>query len=230
MEIIELLAHRKNYGAQRSENSIKYIVFHYTGNSGDKAKSNAVYYSRELNPHVSAHYFVDDDSIYQSVPDLFTAYSVGGSKYVSCGTTGGGKMYGVISNTNSISIEMCGTGSGTTSSKRTMENAIWLCQKLMHKYGVPIDHVYRHFDVTGKMCPAFLIANSDWESFKAKIVINGGTSSMDNTPTPAFKDSVEWAVRNGIIKGTVDGDLRLHSNITVEKMCEMLHRFHDKNF
>lgn len=44
---------------------IKYIVVHYTGNNGDTAYSNTNYFRSYRG--ASAHYFVDDKSIWQSV-------------------------------------------------------------------------------------------------------------------------------------------------------------------
>lgn len=47
----------------------------------------------------------------------------------------------------------------------------------------------------------------------------------DNIPSPAHKESVEWAVENGILSGNVDGDLMLHQPLTREQFCTMLHRY-----
>lgn len=48
---------------------------------------------------------------------------------------------------------------------------------------------------------------------------------VNNVPSPAHKDAVEWAVKNGIIKGNQNGDLGLAQNITKQQMCTMLYRF-----
>ena len=64
MEIKTLIANRNNYGSSRDTSDIKYIVIHYTGNNGDKAVSNAKYFhNNEVG--VSAHYFIDENEIYQ---------------------------------------------------------------------------------------------------------------------------------------------------------------------
>ena len=59
------LAHRANYGVRRGK--IEWIVMHYTANDGDSGMSNARYFQKALNPVASAHYFVDDREIVQSV-------------------------------------------------------------------------------------------------------------------------------------------------------------------
>lgn len=47
---------------------------------------------------------------------------------------------------------------------------------------------------------------------------------MDNNPSPAHKEGVEWARKNGILTGDAKGDLMLSQNITRQQMCTMLFR------
>lgn len=163
------LAHRNNYGSARNLDKIKYIVIHYTGNDGDHDESNANYFNAYRG--VSAHYFVDDDSITQSVPDGNVAWAVGGSKWNDCPQTGGGKWYGKCTNNNSISIELCDTvrdgKSGFT--EKTLQNAADLAKLLMKKYNISIENVIRHFDVNGKHCPAPMMNSKVWAAFKARL-------------------------------------------------------------
>lgn len=49
-------------------------------------------------------------------------------------------------------------------------------------------------------------------------------AALDNTPSPAHKAGVEWAVANGILTGGKDGDLRLSEPVTRQQMCTMLYR------
>lgn len=48
---------------------------------------------------------------------------------------------------------------------------------------------------------------------------------MDNTPSPAHKEGVEWAAKNGILTGNSEGDLMLSQPVTRQQMCTMLYRF-----
>ena len=150
------LANKENYGGRRDTAKIKYIVVHYTGNDGDTDENNGKYFKNNK-VGASAHYFVDSDSVTQSVADNFVAWSVGGKKYANCNTTGGGKFYGKCTNENSISVELCDdVKNGTVyPSKATIENAVALVKELMRKYKIPVANVIRHFDVTGKACPAY---------------------------------------------------------------------------
>lgn len=168
------IAHRANYGSKRALSRIKYIVWHYTANDGDSDEGNGNYFANNI-VQASAHYFVDGDSVTQSVPDDYVAYSVGGNKYSNCNKTGGGKFYGQCTNANSISIELCDEVRNGKSdfSASTIENAIELTKILMKKHNVDINHVIRHFDVTGKQCPLPLVDNAKWKEIKNKITERG---------------------------------------------------------
>ena len=48
---------------------------------------------------------------------------------------------------------------------------------------------------------------------------------MDNTPSPAHKEGVDWAVKNGILTGDSAGDLKLKEPVTRQQLCTMLYRF-----
>ena len=220
--IKEQLANSGNYGGSRNASQIRYLVYHYTGNDGDRAANNAKYFQNNI-VKASAHYFVDDTTVWRSVPDLKVAWSVGGSKYANADKTGGGTMYGVISNTNSLSIEMCDTirNGVSQASEATLSNAAALGRALMEKYGIPIENVYRHFDVTGKHCPSYLVNAQKWAEFKKRLEVK----IMDNTPSPAHKEGVEWAIANGILTGNSEEDLMLSQPVTRQQMCTMLYRF-----
>lgn len=169
----EQLAASGNYGGSRNASQIRYLVYHYTGNDGDKAANNAAYFQNNI-VKASAHYFVDDTAVYLSVPELKIAWSVGGNKYDNADKTGGGTMYGIITNTNSISIEMCDTirNGVYQASEATLANAAALGRALMKKYGIPIENVYRHFDVTGKHCPSYLVNAQKWAEFKERLTMD----------------------------------------------------------
>lgn len=218
----EQLANPGNYGGSRNASQIRYLVYHYTGNDGDRAANNAKYFQNNI-VKASAHYFVDDTTVWRSVPDLKVAWSVGGSKYANAHKTGGGTMYGVITNTNSLSIEMCDTirNGVYQASEATLANAAALGRALMEKYDIPIENVYRHFDVTGKHCPSYLVNAQKWAEFKKRLEVK----IMDNTPSGAHKEGVEWAIANGILTGNSEGDLMLSQPVTRQQMCTMLYRF-----
>lgn len=146
-------------------NVVKYIIIHYTGNNTDSAKNNAIYFNGG-NRNASAHYFVDDASIYQVVKDNKGAWHIGNSKTAP-------------NNKNSLGIEMCCKNGVVT--EKTEENTLQLVKYLMKKYNVPIANVRTHAEVTnyGKTCPNWS-ANSwqRWKNFKNKLVSSSTTTSI----------------------------------------------------
>ena len=151
-----MLAHNTNYGAKRNTNKIKYIVIHYTGVDGDIDTNNVKYFQRTANIKASAHYFVDSDSITQSVPDNYTAYHCGAKNY----------KHKTCRNANSIGIEICDEikDGRMYPKQQTIENVLLLTEELMKKYNVPKENVIRHYDVTGKLCPAYWVDNTKWKN------------------------------------------------------------------
>ena len=156
MDIRKYPAYAGNVGGTRAASGIRYIVIHYTGNDGDTAMNNAEYYASNV-VKTSAHYFVDANEIVQSVDDLRIAWAVGGKKYPSCPQTGGGTLHGRCLNANSISIELSDAKKDGVyaPSAKTVAQALELTKALMKKYNIPASNVIRHFDVTGKLCPAY---------------------------------------------------------------------------
>ena len=149
---------------------IKYIVIHYVGALGG-AEANCKYYASQY-VGASAHYYVGfAGEIWQSVEDKNIAWHCGAKKYV----------HPECRNSNSLGIELCvrNKGSQAADSKdwyfedETVQSAIELTKYLMAKYNVPADHVIRHYDVTGKICPNPYVYNHTkhtWEAFKAALI------------------------------------------------------------
>ena len=178
------LANKSNYGSKRALSSIKKIVIHYTGNDGDTDENNGKYFKNNI-VSASAHYFVDDDSVTQSVPDDYVAWSVGGKKYANCASTGGGKYYGIATNANTLNIEICDdVKNGVVyPSAATIQNAIEFTKVKMTEYNLSKEDVIRHFDVTGKSCPAYWVDDAKWiAEFWDKL---SGTTITTTTTTPS---------------------------------------------
>lgn len=153
-------------------NNPKYLVFHYVGAQSSTAANNATYFFTG-DRQASAHYFVDDNEIWQSVEDLNGAWSVGNTRTE-------------VNNQNSINIEMCCMGPNLLVTEKTENNAIELGAYLMKKYNIPIQNVRTHYEVTAKskLCPNF--ANtSRWENFKKKLQakLNNITAPINNSNT-----------------------------------------------
>ena len=185
-----------NYG---TGNEHKYIILHYTGNKGDTAKNNVDYFYGG-NRNASAHFFVDDTSIWQSVEEFNYSWN--------CGDGGG--SYG-ITNRNTLAIEMCCQSNGEVSAT-TENNTIELVKYLMYKYNIPIERVVRHYDASRKVCPNWSANNwSRWNNFKNKLA-----NAQEDDEEVAIKDvfcekwylktyqDVDKAVKSGTFKNGYD--------------------------
>ena len=171
----------------------KFIVVHYTGNVTDTAKANANYF-KSVNRGASAHYFVDDNDIYQVVRDKDAAWAVGKLYNKSVA-----KLWGICTNYNSISVELCSVGGEIT--EQTQNNAAELIKSLMRKYNIPIDNVVRHYDVCGKQCPGWSgwygSDSSKWVAFLKKV--GGSQPQPTPTPTPTTHYDAYYSVKAGKI-------------------------------
>ena len=233
----EQLAASGNYGGSRTASQIQYLVIHYTANDGDRAANNAAYFQNNV-VKSSAHYFVDDTTVYRSVPDLKIAWAVGGKKYNNTHLTGGGSMHGIVTNTNSISVELCDTVRNNVyqATEATLENAVSLCKQLMALYHIPVENVYRHFDVTGKFCPSYFIDAEKWRTFKHRLEDEMTQAEFDSmmddwlrrrsamAPSDTSADARTWAEEHGIINGFSDGSKQYKSFCTREQLAMILHR------
>lgn len=162
-----LQADSSNFYSGRGGNSIKYIVVHYTAGNGDTAMNNAQYFHNNSGLQASAHYFVDEHSVVQSVRDTDGAWHCGGPLESSHHP-----LHNICMNRNSLGVEMCSdvVGGKYTITQQTVDRAVDLVKYLMAKYGIDVDHVVRHYDVTGKLCPEPWVRDeSQWRAFKARL-------------------------------------------------------------
>lgn len=209
MEIKTKLSNRANCGGKRTS-PIAYIVVHYTANYGDTAKNNADYFAREV-VKASAHYFVDESAVWQSVPDDRIAWHCGGSLQGS----GGHTYYGKCKNANSLGVEICMLDKQGRLRHGSIDNAAKLVRELMDKYGVPADRVIRHYDVTGKNCPAPMVSNMTlWRKFKDSLKEDDMIVYKKPADVPEWgRPTVDKLIRHGSIKPEPDGSVNLSSDL-----------------
>lgn len=194
---------------------IKYIVIHYTGSVGG-AESNAKYFAN-ADRGASAHYFVGySGEIWQSVEDKNIAWHCGSKNY----------KHKNCRNSNSIGIEMCTktTGSTRVADKNwffedaTVDAAVELTKELMKKYGVPKENILRHYDVTGKTCPAPYVFNSGkhtWSEFLQRISEEEDSMAKLNQPS---NEKIIWdflirVFGNPYGAAGIMGNLKAESNL-----------------
>lgn len=176
---------------------VKYIAIHYTAGSTSKAGSAENTRKVFLSRPASADFVVDDTTVIQINPDIKKYYCWAvGDKFN--GYTGGGRLSGLASNKNTISIEICSNlkkgasalypnHDGWYFSEEALNKAVELVKYLMKRYDIPKENVVRHYDITGKLCPGIIGWNDgilydnngksvgkrnnskEWEAFLAKI-------------------------------------------------------------
>ena len=213
-------ANKGQIPASRGSNPIKFIVVHYLG------------VPNADNPYLygggyGGHYNIKrDGSIYLAAnPKTAVVWQCGGGLQGS----GGHSFYQVCTNYNSIGIE-CGVAANTTArdlsgdsglwyfTEETQESLVWLVSKLMDEYGISFDHVIRHYDVTGKICPNPYVKNNNyktswtWTQFKnnlaqyrkdGTITIPNGNSNVPDPVVPTPTPTVQWKA-TGTATSTVD--------------------------
>ena len=146
-------AKKISYGGERPLSGVRYIVIHYTGNNGDTAKGNASYFHREDGNHRSAgaHFFVDQSgAVYQTIKLKYKAWAVGGD--IETRKNGAASLHGICTNTNSVSIELCDCAKKDPSAK--MIKAVRGVIDYIRESCPNAKTTVRHFDCTGKSCPA----------------------------------------------------------------------------
>ena len=185
----------------RGSNKIEFIVVHYLGvpNADNPNLYGGGY---------GGHYNIKrDGSIYKAAdPKTAVVWHCGGGLQGS----GGHSFYQICTNFNSIGIE-CGVCYTDTSVKdasgdsdqwyfttETQESLVWLVSKLMDEYGISADHVIRHYDVTGKICPNPYVKNNKlrtswtWEEFKSRLAEyrqSGGYATEGSAAAPVASDA-----------------------------------------
>lgn len=178
--------------------TIKYLAIHYTaGASSAPGRAKGMKAGWEKSKRASADFGVDDGTMVQFNPDPrnYKCWSVGDKKNPY---SGGGRLYGIATNANTISIEICSNlkkgydhnvvnHGGWYFTEAALDNAVRLAKILMRKFNIPIERVIRHYDVSGKICPSVLGWNdaaiytkdgkrtaeksnsSEWEKFKNRL-------------------------------------------------------------
>lgn len=149
-----------------NSNNPKYIVVHYVGAQSSTALNNCKYFAGG-DRGASAHYFVDDTSIWQCIEDKHGAWHVGNTRTE-------------VNNKNSIGIEMCCMGANLGVTEKTEANTVDLVKHLMAKYNIPVANVRTHYQVSGnsKVCPNWSANGwARWNNFKAKLTSSPASTS-----------------------------------------------------
>ena len=132
----------------------QYIVIHYTANPGSTAQQNRNYFENLKDTQetfASAQFVIGlEGEIIQCVPCNEMAYCSNSLNEIC------------------ISIEMCHPDDSGNFNDATYNSCVYLVARLMNYYHLDMDHLIRHYDVTGKECPKYFVEHPDrWDVFKA---------------------------------------------------------------
>lgn len=166
----------------RDGNRVEWIVLHYTANTyqPDLAKNECAAFADHY-VGASAHFFVDESEVWQSVAIEDTAWHCGDNPPSKNGAT----------NRNSIGIEMCVKYKNGVYSiaDKTVDNTLRLVLELLKTY--PNAKLCRHYDVTGKRCPMPWVDDpSLWEDFKNRVEENKPMTPSERKEFEALKSQV----------------------------------------
>ena len=201
----KIITNRSQLGGKRPLSAIKFIVIHDTANDKRGADAMAHYrYLQHTSRSGSAHYYVDDHEIVQTIDDSVVAWSVG-DKWARKNATRDD-----VTNYNSVSVELC-INEGIDKAK-AYQNVLWLTRQLMQKYHA---EVVRHFDATGKPCPSTWQANNwaQWWQFRKELI---------SMPSKWAEKDWNWAVDNHITDGS-----NSQGQCTREQVVSLLKRMYD---
>lgn len=205
---VDYAAPNRNLFSQNymSKEDVEFIVVHYWGssNSGRSLGSSLVNgYHNASYSNGMTQYVVGVEGAYRTTPDLFIAPHCGGDTH----TTERNPAWGTLNcrNKNSIGIEV---GNSYVNGKYVYErdaiiHTVGLVKALMIEYNVDVDHVYRHYDCTLKVCPSPFV-DDEYNSFN-----NPSAKSLDydmgqSQNWVAFKkalqsDTIDWGLFNDYI-------------------------------
>lgn len=199
MKIVDICKNNKPYcSSSRRGKWPAYIVVHYSGTPGASGKVLAERFAREYieenDRQSSAHYVVDGDTVYIAVPERLAAWHVGDGKPVRNylgyrhAKDWHSKHPDFCGNRCAIGIELAcdkrdrgsrrATDPDWIITGETLKTAAELCAEICAQREIPLDHILRHWDATGKPCPRPLVsipadtnnnADTRWAAFLSVI-------------------------------------------------------------
>lgn len=165
-------AKRISYGGLRLKRNIIGVALHWTEGSHDTAQNECDFFATGNDRYAGAHIFIDRaGKVGLSIPLKYTAYSVMSRGYTS------GAYDGILDNTNTVSIELCGCKVIIDSDKYSFEKAIPMSReqetalydvlKWIKKQCPNVHTFCRHYDIKHKPCPKYYVDNpEDWKQLK----------------------------------------------------------------
>lgn len=181
------------------QGKIQKIVVHWVGNANTSAIANRNYFNNLATTHktsASSHYIIGlNGEIIRCIPENEVAFHSG--------------SYSM--NRKSIGIEDCHPDWGGKFNDKTYNSLVELCADICRRYGLGINDIIRHYDVTGKDCPHYYVQNPiEWIDFKNKVAEKLGQNTTSSA-APQYEGSDEPVrkYKNGSTKEIIYADTSL---------------------
>ncbi|WP_261798788.1 N-acetylmuramoyl-L-alanine amidase family protein [Listeria monocytogenes] len=134
------------------------MVMHYTANPGASADNHRRYFRDLKDRYASAHIFIDDKEAICIIPLNEVAYHANERSCKLTALQASTSYYrGGNANLTSIGIEMCLDKNGNITAA-TFNRSVDVAAELCKTYDLTASDIIRHYDVTGKNCPAPWVA------------------------------------------------------------------------
>ena len=198
----KLLTPNKYSRPQIPLKNVTKIAVHYVGNPNTSAEANRNYFENQKNGgrYVSSHFIVGlQGEVIQCIPLDEIAYCTNQA------------------NSYSISIECCHPDSTGKFTEATEQSLAELCAYLLEKFGLGVDDIIRHYDVTGKQCPLY------WSPTKYQ------SAEVANGRFAAFKEKVRRLVKGASMDGNSEKDGGTDFRVRVLDGCLNIRKFPSLN-
>ena len=177
MTITDSLIPVNKYNRPGTKSTPKRICVHYTGDCGASASRLAQFWKNvaagmfpnKPNSWTSAQYIVGlDGEVIRCVPDGEIAYAAANQ------------------NAYTIHIEVCYKQKSGRFEEKSVEALGELVRSLMTKYKIPAAKVVRHYDLTGKYCPAYYVDENRWAALHERITAEPKSAALYRVQVGAF--------------------------------------------
>lgn len=203
------------------QNKIENIVVHWVGNAGSSAIANRNYFENLKDSHktyASSHYVIGlNGEIIRCIPENEVAFHAG--------------SYSM--NRKSIGIEDCHPDWDGKFNNATYNSLVELCADICNRYGLTLDNIIRHYDVTGKECPRYYVRNEqEWIKLKNDVANRlGQTTTNVAVPKSEGSDEPVKKYKNGSTKETVYADTSLTKvigSLSAHEECDCFGIFNNR--
>lgn len=184
------------------QNKIQNIVVHWVGNAGSSAIGNRNYFNSLATSHktsASSHYIIGlQGEIIRCVPENEVAFHSG--------------SYSM--NRKSIGIEDCHPDWNGKFNDATYNSLVELCADICRRYGLSVNNIIRHYDVTGKDCPRYYVQNpNEWIKFKNDVANKLGQPATTIVVQNEGSDEPVRRYKNGSTREYIYADTGLTKQI-----------------